>query len=71
MMINEMKNSRSSDLLPMFYDCNFFLINGMNSVKSKEERNGEADPTRGQTSRAKEMGRVRKRGDDRNGMHKE
>ena len=40
-------------------------------MKSKEERNGEADPTRGQTSRAEEMGRVRKRGDDRNGMHKE
>ena len=24
MMINEMKNSRSSDLLPMFYDCKYF-----------------------------------------------
>ena len=23
MMINEMKNSRSSDLLPMFYDCKY------------------------------------------------
>ena len=26
MMINEMKNSRSSDLLPMFYDCKYFSI---------------------------------------------
>ena len=26
MMINEMKNSRSSDLLPMFYDCKYFLF---------------------------------------------
>ena len=25
MMINEMKNRRSSDLLPMFYDCKYFL----------------------------------------------
>ena len=25
-MINEMKNSRSSDLLPMFYDCKYFFI---------------------------------------------
>ena len=25
MMINEMKNSRSSDLLPMFYDCKYFF----------------------------------------------
>ena len=24
MMIKEMKNSRSSDLLPMFYDCKYF-----------------------------------------------
>ena len=24
MMINEMKDSRSSDLLPMFYDCKYF-----------------------------------------------
>ena len=23
-MLNEMKNSRSSDLLPMFYDCKYF-----------------------------------------------
>ena len=27
MMINEMKNSRSSDLLPMFYDCKYFFRN--------------------------------------------
>ena len=26
MMINEMKNSRSSDLLPMFYDCKYISI---------------------------------------------
>ena len=26
MMINEMKNSRSSDLLPMFYDCKYYLF---------------------------------------------
>ena len=26
MMINEMKNSRSSDLLPMFYDCKYFFM---------------------------------------------
>ena len=29
MMINEMKNSRSSDLLlymPMFYDCKYFIF---------------------------------------------
>ena len=26
MMINEMKNSRSSDLLPMFYDCKYYLL---------------------------------------------
>ena len=25
-MINEMKNSRSSDLLPMFYDCKYFSL---------------------------------------------
>ena len=25
-MINEMKNSRSSDLLPMFYDCKYYLL---------------------------------------------
>ena len=25
MMLNEMKNSRSSDLLPMFYDCKYFI----------------------------------------------
>ena len=24
-MINEMKNSRSSDLLPMFYDCKYYF----------------------------------------------
>ena len=26
MMINEIKNSRSSDLLPMFYDCKYFFL---------------------------------------------
>ena len=26
MMLNEMKNSRSSDLLPMFYDCRYLFF---------------------------------------------
>ena len=25
-MLNKMKNSRSSDLLPMFYDCKYFIF---------------------------------------------
>ena len=33
MMINEMKNSRSSDLLPMFYDCKYFFL------KKKKKKN--------------------------------
>ena len=35
MMINEMKNSRSSDLLPMFYDCKYFSINNINKLTSE------------------------------------
>ena len=33
MMINEMKNSRSSDLLPMFYDCKYFSIKSLRNTK--------------------------------------
>ena len=37
MMINEMKNSRSSDLLPMFYDCKYF--------SGKKKKNSEHTPS--------------------------
>ena len=35
MMINEMKNSRSSDLLPMFYDCKYLILKVYEKKKKK------------------------------------
>ena len=37
-MINEMKNSRSSDLLPMFYDCKYLILKKKEKKKKKKKK---------------------------------
>ena len=38
-MINEMKNSRSSDLLPMFYDCKYFSLHSLKWTRPSQLKN--------------------------------